>query len=372
MNTMTQDAILTFNAGSSSLKFALFALAEGLPCLLSGKVSEIGGTPRFVVHWASPGRDENRDLSPYADVEDAIAFVLNWLSQEARAWHIRGAAHRIVHGGTRFTRCTELGPASLETLRGFIPLAPLHQPHNLAAVVGLARLHPDMRQFGCFDTAFHASHDALATRFALPQTLFDCGLRRYGFHGLSYAWIARRLKEDFPFLSEGRVVAAHLGNGASLCAMKNGMSIDSTMGLTALDGLPMGTRCGALDPGAVLYMFKSLNMTADDIEHVLYYESGLKGLSGISNDVEILLNSDDPHARFALDFFSLKTAQQIAAMTIALGGLDAVVFTGGIGENAKAVRQAILGHLRCLQPFQTHVIAANEDRAMALEAQALI
>ncbi len=362
---MTQ-ALLTLNAGSSSLKFGLFGLSDGQPYLLGGHISGLGGRPVFQAHWQDDGQDARADLPAAYGIDDAIAFALDWLGREAKRFPIVAAAHRIVHGGAR-DQAVELTPAVVADLAAFVPLAPQHQPHNLAAVQALWRSHPGLRQFGCFDTAFHAHLGPLATRFALPEGLTKKGIRRYGYHGLSYAWIAHCLGRDHPRLAGGRVVAAHLGNGASLCAMRAGKSVDTTMGLTALDGLPMGTRCGCLDPGAVLYMQTALGMTAGQVEALLYEQSGLLGLSGVSNDVRTLLASPDPRAGFALDYFAQKTAQAVAAMAVSLGGLDALVFTGGIGEHADPVRRTIVERLALLQPFEVHVIPANEEGAMAAE-----
>ena len=365
------DALLTLNAGSSSLKFRLFGLAPDLPYLLGGKIADIGQRPVFQVHWQEDSRDENVELPAAFGIDEAVAFALDWLGREARRLRIVAAGHRIVHGGTH-SRSVELTPEIVADLEAYSPLAPQHQPHNLAAVKALWRSHGGLRQFGCFDTAFHADLDPLATRFALPEDVTGKGVRRYGYHGLSYAWIAACLRRDHPALAAGRVVAAHLGNGASLCAMDNGRSVDTTMGLTALDGLPMGTRCGSLDPGAVLYMQKTLGLTADQVETILYERSGLRGLSGISNDVKALLASPDPRAGFALEYFARRTAQHIAGMAVSLGGMDALVFTGGIGENAESVRQMVLDRLGFLPPFEVLVIAANEERAMAADVGTLL
>lgn len=363
------EALLTLNAGSSSLKFRLFGLTGDLPFLAGGKISGIGSTPQFEAHISEDSRDDLCDLPAGIDAAWALSFILSWLKNHTARWPLAACAHRIVHGGPDIDCAQELNPARLDSLRALIPLAPLHQPHNLAAVTTLWQLHPGLRQFGCFDTAFHAHHDALRTALALPADIRASGVRRYGFHGLSYAWIAHRLAEDLPHLAKGRVIAAHLGNGASLCAMKDGRSIDTTMGMTALDGLPMGTRCGSLDPGAILYMQEALELGPAAIENILYNQSGLKGLSGVSNDVEILLKSDDPQAAFALDYFALKAAQHIAAMAVSIGGIDAIVLTGGIGEKARPVRDKILDHLDFLRPFETHIIPTNEERFMALEVR---
>ncbi len=369
---MTQPALLTLNAGSSSLKFRLFGLSPDLPLLIGGKVSDIGTRPVFQVRHEETAQDETIDLPDGTDIDRAVTWVLEWLDTALGTHRVAAAAHRIVHGGARFYHTVELDHDAISYLRGLSPLAPLHQPHNLKPVEALWRSHPDLRQFGCFDTGFHAGHGPLAREFALPARFRELGVHRYGFHGLSYAWIARALTRDEPRLAAGRVVVAHLGGGASLCAMSAGVSLDTTMGLTALDGLPMGTRCGALDPGVILYLEQALGLSTADIEHILYEESGLKGLSELSSDVKMLSESDDPRARFALDYFAYKTAQQIAAMAVALGGLDGVVFTGGIGENAAGVREAILARLDWLPPFEVRVIPANEERAMAEDVSGLI
>ena len=311
--------LLTLNTGSSSVKFRLFGLEKTLPLLASGKISGIDGTPVFDASKEN-GVPETYPLSEGLSHEEAIDLVLKWL--EDNRLPISVVAHRIVHGG---------------------------------------------EQYGCFDTAFHARHDPLFQEFALPKSIRNKGVKRYGFHGLSYDWITHCLKRDYPHLAKGKIVAAHLGNGASLCAIKNGRSIDTTMGMTALDGLPMGTRCGALDAGAVLYMLRELGLSLEDVENILYNESGLKGLSGLTNDVKVLSESTDEAASFALKYFALKTAQYIAAMTVSIGGMDALIFTGGIGENGESIRGMILENLSFLSPFEHHIIPANEERIMAIE-----
>ena len=356
--------LLTLNTGSSSVKFRLFGFENGLPLLAGGKVSGIGENPVFDVSKEGTN-PETYPLSDGLSHEDAINLVLKWL--EDSRFTVKSVAHRIVHGGEKYTGPIRLDQTAINYLRDLEPLAPLHQPHNLAAVDILLSHQPDLPQYGCFDTAFHAQHDSLFHEFALPQSIRDKGVKRYGFHGLSYDWIDHCLKKDHPRLARGKVVAAHLGNGASLCAMDKGKSIDTTMGMTALDGLPMGTRCGALDAGAVVYMLQNLGLDAGDIENILYHESGLKGLSGLSNDVKTLSESTDEKAIFALEYFALKTAQYVAAMAVSLGGMDALIFTGGIGENAENIRSMILDHLSFLPPFDQHIIPANEERAMALE-----
>ena len=366
MTPHQETALLTLNAGSSSLKFRLFAMDAELSEIGGGSIEGIGAAPVFRLTDAPA-----RSLPTDAAQGDAVNVVLAWLKTDTQH-RIAAVAHRIVHGGPDYDRATELTPEVMRRLEAFVPLAPLHQPDALAAVALVGKSLTGVTQYGCFDTAFHAHHDRLATEFALPASVRARGVRRYGFHGLSYAWIRQHLETHLPHLHDGRVVVAHLGNGASVCAMLAGRSIDTTMGLTALDGLPMGTRCGAIDPGAVIYLQKALGMPLDTVEALLYRESGLKGLSGISSDVKTLMESTDPQAIFALSFFAEKTAQYIAAMAVRLGGLDGVIFTGGIGAHAAKVREAILSSLAWLPPFEVHVVPANEERAMALEVASLL
>jgi len=359
--------LLILNTGSSSVKFRVFDTQPTLPLIAGGKVVDIGTTPTFSAQLEG-GNPVSESLPATASHEDALAHILNWLEQnEIPATRLKGVGHRIVHGGAHFATPVRLTDSIMQELRSLIALAPLHQPHNLAGVDILAAQQPQLAQYACFDTAFHAGHSELHASFALPASIRAQGIRRYGFHGLSYDWVVHALRREQPDLLAGRVVVAHLGNGASLCAMRNGVSLDTTMGMTALDGLPMGTRCGALDAGVVIHMLRTLKLSADEVEQILYNESGLKGLSGISNDVKTLSQSSDPQAAFALDYFSHKTAQHIASMAVSLGGMDALVFTGGIGENAANIRSSIIERLSFLPPFTTHIVAANEERSMAQE-----
>lgn len=359
------QAILTLNAGSSSVKFCLFTFDSALSLLAGGRVVDIGGSPVFSAAKEDKA-EQKKALPPATTHEEALDVILEWLqTNRGESWDFSTVAHRIVHGGKRFDAPALLTGDVIAYLDSLCPLAPLHQPHNLACVKILAGKQPHIAQYGCFDTAFHARRTRLFRSFALPAKIRDQGIERYGFHGLSYGWITHCLRRDFPRLAAGRVVVAHLGNGSSLCAIKNGQSVDTTMGMTTLDGLPMGTRCGSIDAGAVIYMQRNLGLSLDETDHILNYESGLKGLSGISNDVKTLSDSGDKNARFALDYFALKTAQSIAAMAVAIGGLDGLVFTGGIGENAEGIRHAILDHLAFLPPFETRIIPANEERGMA-------
>lgn len=365
------DTVLVLNAGSSSLKFQVFRVGD-LDVLARGKAVRLGEPEPAMDASLADGTRERIALSPFCDHDTALAAVLAFVDRHDDAWRMKAVVHRIVHGGERFVDPVVVTPEIFMALEALSPLAPLHQPHNLAAVTAARRLMADVPNIACFDTAFHARHDALTHNFALEQELRDKGIRRYGFHGLSYQWLEMVLAEQHPRLHAGRVVAAHLGNGASLCAILGGRSIDTTMGMTALDGLPMGTRCGALDAGAVLYMFQSLGMNAQEVSDALYERSGLLGLSGLSNDVETLLKSDDPRARFALDYFALKVAQLAASMAAAIGGIDALVFTGGIGEHAAPVRDAVVERLRFLGAFEVIVVKANEERVMALQARACL
>ncbi|WP_226781466.1 acetate/propionate family kinase [Oceaniglobus trochenteri] len=364
------DTLLVLNAGSSSLKFSMFRQGD-LGLLARGQVSRIDGAATFTAGLTGKP-PETRDMAKGADHVAALESVLDFIDRHDDSWRIAAVAHRVVHGGSDFTGPILVNPQVIQALAALTPLAPLHQPHNLAAIDAAGRLLPKVANIACFDTAFHTTLPELHSTFALRRELRDKGIWRYGFHGLSYRWIARVLSEDHPQLAAGRVVAAHLGNGASLCAMRGGESLDTTMGLTALDGLTMGTRAGAIDAGAVLYMQRALGMSIEDTEDELYRRSGLLGLSGLSNDVETLLGSDDPRAGFALDHFALRVAQFSAKMAVSMGGLDGVVFTGGIGEHAAPVREAILARLAFLAPFEVQIIPANEERMMAIEAQAVL
>ena len=364
------DVLLILNAGSSTLKFQVLDHGS-LDVRLSGKVADIGGTATISARLAGQDRATTAPVEGNGH-EVALKSVLELVDRHDDDWQIIAVVHRIVHGGSHFVAPVIVTPQVMRELEALVPLAPLHQPHNLAGIAASARLAGHAMNIACFDTAFHSDQSELFRSFALDRRLRDQGIRRYGFHGLSYEWIAHVLHEQHGPLHDGRVVAAHLGNGASLCALKGGKSIDTTMSMTALDGLPMGTRSGAIDPGAIIHMLRTLGMDAGEIEHALYEESGLKGLSGISHDVETLLSSESPRAAFALDFFAMKCAQFAAMMAVSMGGIDGLVFTGGIGENAAPVRNAILDRLSFLRPFQTLVLPANEERMMAIHAKRLL
>ncbi|MGO8737729.1 acetate/propionate family kinase [Rhodoblastus sp.] len=339
------DIILTINAGSSSVKFSAQRIAEGkLTPLALGQIDGIGSEATFTAtksggekaHFAL---DQSRHAIDHAL---ALTAVLDWLEGENLDGRVVGVGHRIVHGGPVFAEPVRLDAAVLRQLRAFVPLAPLHQPFNLAGVEAAIQAFPDAAQVACFDTAFHRKHPFIADTFALPRKYYDEGVRRYGFHGLSYEFITRILRHEEPVLARGKVIVAHLGNGASLCAIKSGKSVASTMGFTALDGVPMGTRCGQLDPGVVLYLMGEKKMSADEITDLLYKNSGLKGMSGISNDMRELEASTEPSARDAIDYFVSRVRREIGGLSAVLGGLDCIVLTGGIGENAQKIRHAIL------------------------------
>lgn len=361
-------AILTLNAGSSSIKFALYQMATIAPMrLLShGQIEGIGHAPHFIArdadgtllteqHW--PAGSEQRH-------EALLTPLLDWITAHVGTQPLAAVGHRIVHGGDAYHRPVLLNGEVMADLTRLIPLAPLHQPHNLTAVHVVARLHPELPQVACFDTAFHHGMAATVTRLGLPRKYAAEGVRRYGFHGLSYEYLATRLREQVPTLAAGRVIVAHLGNGASLCAMRDGRSVDTTMGFTALDGLVMGTRCGNLDPGAVLYLQQVHKLSAAEVEHLLYHDSGLLGISGISNDMRTLLDSSDLHAQEAIDLFVFRLVREIGALTATLGGLDGLVFSAGIGEHAASIRAAVCARLAWLGVECD--AAANADDAVLI------
>jgi acetate kinase len=339
------ESILVLNAGSSSIKFSVFALGERdrLTLDATGQVEGIGTQPRFVARDADGAalRDETFALEGQDGHGQAMRKLGGWLRERLADDRLLAVGHRVVHGGVDHARPVAIDDRVLASLERLVPLAPLHQPHNLAAIRAVRAQMPDLLQVACFDTAFHRGHPELADWFALPRRLYDEGIRRYGFHGLSYEYIAHALPEVAPEIAEGRVVVAHLGSGASMCAMKGGRSMDSTMGFTALDGLPMGTRCGALDPGVVLHLFRAHGMDADAIERLLYHDCGLKGVSGISNDMRDLLASDDPRAAQAIGLFVWRIARELGALAAVLGGLDGLVFTAGIGERSPEIRAKV-------------------------------
>ena len=339
------DAILVLNAGSSSIKFSLFAgegrvTRRGLLC--DGECAGLGHRVHFTAKDGAGASLIDRHLSEGAGYEDALAALLRWIGERFAQFVLIAAGHRVVHGGALYAGPVIIDDRVVAELTRLVPLAPLHQPHHLAAIAALAKLHPRLPQVACFDTSFHHSQPALAATFALPRRLTEEGVRRYGFHGLSYEYIASVLPEVVgTSAAEGRVVVAHLGSGASMCAMKERKSVATTMGFTALDGLPMSRRCGNLDPGVVLYLMQQKGMTADAVSDLLYHASGLLGVSGISDDMKTLLSSAEPHAAEAVDLFVYCASRELGSLAAALGGLDVLVFTAGIGEHSPEIRQRI-------------------------------
>ncbi|MDJ0684660.1 MAG: acetate/propionate family kinase [Alphaproteobacteria bacterium] len=345
------DPILVLNAGSSSVKFELFDVVDAaLQRRFKGKVDGIGTRPKLKAKAADGAIliNTNYEAAEMADIGAALDALRAWLTDALGGERLAAVGHRVVHGGPEFSSPVVIDHDVVATLEAYVPLAPLHQPSNLAPIKRLLDQQPDLVQVACFDTAFHRDHGALADRFAVPEWLYEEGVRRYGFHGLSYEYIAQTLTTTAPDLAQGKVVVAHLGSGASLCAIKAGRSVDSTMGFTALDGLPMGTRPGQLDAGVILYLLEEKGMSGPEIQHLLYHESGLKGLSGVSNDMRDLLASDAPGAQLAFDYFVYRIAKETAALASVLGGLDGLVFTAGIGEHGPEVRAAVCERLSWL------------------------
>ena len=335
------SAVLVLNSGSSSLKFAVFERAASLRPLARGSVSRLGHAPRLSLVLegvAQPGLP--LPDAPMTTAE-AARLVFSQLEQHGLLQHVDVVAHRIVHGGQDFISPTLLDAPTLQRLHALSPMAPMHQPANLEVVALAAALLPHAAQVGAFDTAFHAQRPRVDRLYALPLALADEGIIAYGFHGLSYQHVSKVLRERTGDAAGGRAVVAHLGSGASLCAMRDGASVATSMGFSALDGLPMGSRCGSLDPGVVLHLIGERGMSVEAVTTLLYQQSGLLGLSGISSDMQVLLASEDPHARAAVELFAYRTGQGIASMAAALGGLDTLVFTAGIGENAAEVRRMI-------------------------------
>jgi len=339
------DYAIVLNAGSSSLKFSIYRRPEASAWALDarGQVDGIGTSPKFSAKDGSGDRLDDRHLDgSVRDAGTALDSLAAWLrSRYGGGARVLGVGHRVVHGGSRYARPTIVTPEVLADLRALVPLAPLHQPYNLAAIEAVAERLPGVPQVACFDTSFHRGQPAVAEVVPLPREICSAGVQRYGFHGLSYEYIASVLPQVAPEIAEGRVIVAHLGSGASLCAMKNGKSVDSTLGFTALDGLCMGTRPGALDPGVVLYLFQNLNFSPKEVETILYKKSGLLGISGISNDMRDLLGRTEPEARLAVDYFVYRAAKEIGALAAVLGGVDGLVFTAGIGENSAESRRRI-------------------------------
>ncbi len=338
-----QRLILVLNAGSSSLKFALFSTdqtLEGIQRFYHGQFRNLDGKAHFSV--ADARNDTLMDApAGIGNHEQAIDHLLRWMDEHLQEYELVAAGHRIVHGGSRFERPVRIDPDVLEQLRAFVPLAPLHMPHNLAAIEALRKTLPGLKQVACFDTAFHRGMQRLEQIYALPREWLDKGVRRYGFHGLSYEYIAAVLPHHLGEQARGRVIVAHLGHGASLCAMRDGRSIATTMGFTPLDGVPMATRPGHLDPGIITWMIRQAGLSVTEVDDLLNHHSGLSGLSGSSGDMQELLADHRPEAIEAVDYFVHHTHRAIGSLAAALGGLDALVFTAGIGENAPSIRERI-------------------------------
>jgi acetate kinase len=339
------DYTLVFNAGSSSLKFCVYRRTgdEHWRMEVRGQIDGIGLSPRFLAKDASGASITDETVG--ASIRDGRAVfdvLADWLDGRYRGAQVLGVGHRVVHGGARYSGPCIVTPEILANLHALVPLAPLHQPFNLAAIEAVSERFPGVPQVACFDTGFHRGRPAVAELVPLPKAIRDGGVQRYGFHGLSYEYIASALPGIAPEIAEGRVIVAHLGNGASLCAMKGRRSVDSTLGFTALDGLCMGTRPGSLDPGVILHLFQTLGLSAAEVEKMLYRESGLVGISGISNDMRDLVGNSDPAACLAVDYFVYQVTRHIGALAAVLGGLDALIFTAGIGEHSAEIRRRIV------------------------------
>lgn len=338
--------VVTLNAGSSSIKFALFAAEDDEASPLALGLAEMTGEERRIRVRDNSGATLYDDAWSQTDGaafhEEALRRILSWQDEAFPGANIDAVGHRVVHGGVHYDAPVIITGEVIDRLEKLVPLAPLHEPHNIAGIKAAREAWPESIQVACFDTAFHRSHPFVNDVFALPRRYYAEGVRRYGFHGLSYEYVSTRLREVSPSHAEGRVVVAHLGNGASMCAIRNGRSVASSMGFTALDGLPMGTRCGQLDPGVVLYLMQEKKLTAEEISNLLYKESGLKGLSGISHDMRELEASNAAEAREAIDYFVFRIRRELGGLAAVLQGIDAIVFCGGIGENAWRVRERVL------------------------------
>lgn len=362
------EILITFNPGSSTIKLGLYRMAEGGPVRLGRGVIDLRRTPlRLHVVEGPTVADIPLRADVTEDLHELIDETLGWLADHFALQGIAAAGHRVVHGGDAFSDAVLITDDTLATIARFVDLAPLHQPQSLRLIRAIRHLRPDLPQTASFDTAFHRTQSDIVRRFALPREMFDAGIKRYGFHGLSYKFVASKLRELAPDLAAGRVVAAHLGSGASLCALENGESRDTSMGFSTLDGIPMATRCGALDPGVVIHLLKQQGQSLASVEDILYHRSGLLGVSGISADSRDLLGSDQPAAREAIELFTHRIAQEIAALATTLGGLDAVIFTAGIGEHQPAIRAAVCARLAWLGV--TLDDNANSANATRIDAQ---
>jgi acetate kinase len=382
--------VLTLNAGSSSLKFAVFAASDSgaLNLLASGQIQGIGATPRGAVTAAATGAKTDLVFDPSlgrVDHQAAIGAILGWLRKAGDDSSVAAVGHRVVHGGPDLAEPMLIDAAVLAKLQRLIPLAPLHQPHNIAGIEAAMNAFPSVPQVACFDTAFHRSQPFVSDTYALPRSYYDEGVRRYGFHGISSEYITRELKSIAPEIARGKVIIAHLGNGASMCAVRDGRSIASTMSFTPLDGLSMGTRCGQLDPAVVLYLMSEKGMSTDVIADLLYNHSGLKGMSGLSQDMRELEASDEPAARDAIAYFVARARQELGGLAATVNGAEAIVFTAGIGEHAWKVRAAVLTGMEWMgvhldaeanranaqiisarsSPTTVFVVATDEERMIA-------
>ena len=351
------EAVLVLNAGSSSLKFTLFDIADGSVIeRIRGQIEGFGAVLRFKARFADGrapvsvdgGLPDQACRAAPGNASEALEGLWHWVESHLQGRRLAGVGHRVVHGGTVFSAPVRIDAATLRALQQLVSLAPLHQPHNLGPISKLLVERPGLPQVACFDTAFHRTQPIVADLFALPRHFHDEGIRRYGFHGLSYEYVATQLRECAPRASAGRTVVAHLGNGVSMCALHGGRSMASTMGFTALDGCPMGTRTGSLDPGVVLHLARERGMSLESIEDLLYKRSGLLGLSGVSHDMRALEASDAPGAALAIEYFVYRLAREAASLAAAMGGLDAIVFTAGIGENSPRIRAAVCERLSWL------------------------
>ena len=385
-------SILVLNAGSSSLKFALFAAGASLTQTVWGEIENLDSTPHLTARDKSKASLAERRWSPGEpkDFGSVLKALLKFVDDQLRKAKLVAVGHRVVHGGAEHVAPEIVTKDLLAKLQALTPLDPLHLPHNLAPIRAVAAARPGLPQVACFDTAFHHTMPPEASHFALPRALTQAGVRRYGFHGLSYEFIVRRLRATAPALAGGKVIAAHLGAGASLCALQGGVSIATTMGFSVLDGLVMATRCGELDPGVILYLARQGKSVAE-IEDILYRQSGLLGVSGISGDMRVLIASSDPRAREAIELFTYRVATEIGGFVSALGGLDGIVFTAGIGERASTIRAGICNRLAWLgvrldpsandanadrisspdSKVEVHVIATDEEATIARHTQAL-
>ena len=341
------DTLLLLNAGSSSLKFALYP-PGGETSFVRGQIEKIGATPELSARNESGDMIANQELEADADIGRCLEFLLRWLNAQFKHCTVVGAGHRVVHGGERLSTPVVIDDAVVRELEMLIPFARTHQPYEIAAIKALVAINPSLRQVACFDTTFHFHRPWQDRTLAIPRELSESGMRRYGFHGLSYEYIAGRLPQVLGARADGRVIVAHLGSGASLCAVRNCKSVATTMGLTTLDGLMMGTRSGAIDPGALLYAIQERGMSADELSDTLFRKSGLLGVSGVSNDMRELLASSHPHAKEAVELFVYRALREIGGLASVLGGLDALVFTAGIGERSSEIRAMICDGLRWL------------------------